>query len=78
MKRYLKKEYIYAIAIVLFAVTGMMLYKKHQGQYCGPCKEKGVVIKKGKVKYDKEMHRKLFRAKKVAAAIKASKQPQLA
>ncbi len=71
MKKYLniiKKYWIPAVIILAIALW----YNKKRKSYCGPCKEKGIIIKKGKAPYSQELNRNALRAKQAAAAFKST------
>ncbi len=63
------KKYLIPGLILLALAAATYHYKK---SHCGPCKEKAVIIKKGKVPYSKELQRNFMRAKQAAAAVKAT------
>ena len=70
MKKYINILKKYWIAIAILASLAFYLHKKRS--QCGPCKEKGIIVKKGKIPYSNELHRNALRAKQAAAAFKAT------
>ncbi len=71
MKKYLTIIKQYWIPIIIILALALWYHKKRKS-FCGPCKEKGMIIKKGKAPYSQELHRNALRAKQAAAAFKST------
>jgi hypothetical protein len=72
---FLKKHFLhlkkYLIpALIILALAAVYYHTKETP--CGPCNEKGIIIKKEKVPYSTEIHRNVLRAKQASAAFKAT------